>query len=84
MAVGPKAPDQPEPQPNPEPQPGKSGTLGSQKAPGTSEQPKSPVQSQVNAKVKALPNTGQSENGVASVAALAALAIAARLRKAKN
>ena len=84
VAVGPKAPDQPEPQPNPEPQPGKSGTLGSQKAPGTSEQPKSPVQSQVNAKAKALPNTGQSENGVASVAALAALAIAARLRKAKN
>ena len=84
VAVGPKAPDQPEPQPNPEPQPGKSGTLGSQKAPGTSEQPKSPVQSQVNAKEKALPNTGQSENGVASVAALAALAIAARLRKAKN
>ena len=82
VAVGPKAPDQPEPQP--EPQPGKSGTLGSQKAPGTSEQPKSPVQSQVNAKAKALPNTGQSENGVASVAALAALAIAARLRKAKN
>lgn len=80
VAVGPKAPDQPEPQPNPEPQPGKSGTLGSQKAPGTSEQPKSPVQSQA----KALPNTGQSENGVASVAALAALAIAARLRKAKN
>ena len=77
-------PEQPEPQPNPEPQPGESGTLGSQKAPGTSEQPKSPVQSQVNAKVKALPNTGQSENGVASVAALAALAIAARLRKAKN
>lgn len=82
VAVGPKAPDQP--QPNPKPQPGESGTLGSQKAPGTSEQPKSPVQSQVNAKVKALPNTGQSENGVASVAALAALAIAARLRKAKN
>lgn len=80
VAVGPKAPDQPEPQPNPEPQPGKSGTLGSQKAPGTSEQPKSPVQSQA----KALPNTGQSENGVASVAALAALSIAARLRKAKN
>ena len=46
--------------------------------------PKVPVQSQVNAKLKALPNTGQSENGVASVAALAALAIAARLRKAKN
>ena len=104
VAVGPKAPVQPQPNPdpkpvpkpgtpeqtdpNPEPQPnpepGKPGTPGSQKAPGTPEQSKSPVQSQVNAKVKALPNTGQSENGVASVAALAALAIAARLRKAKN
>ena len=66
-------------QPKPKP-----GNPGSQKTPGTSEQPKAPVQSQVNAKLKALPNTGQSENGVASVAALAALAIAARLRKAKN
>ena len=104
VAVGPKAPVQPQPNPdpkpvpkpgtpeqtdpNPEPQPnpepGKPGTPGSQKTPGTPEQPKAPVQSQVNAKVKALPNTGQSENGVASVAALAALAIAARLRKAKN
>ena len=62
----------------------KPGNPGSQKTPGTAEQPKAPVQSQVNAKLKALPNTGQSENGVASVAALAALAIAARLRKAKN
>lgn len=83
-------PEQPEPKPVPkpgvteQPQPGKSGTPGSQKTPGTTEQPKAPVQSQVNAKLKALPNTGQSENGVASVAALAALAIAARLRKAKN
>ena len=83
-------PEQPEPKPVPkpgvtkQPQPGKPGTPGSQKAPGTPEQPKAPVQSQVNAKLKALPNTGQSENGVASVAALAALAIAARLRKAKN
>ena len=68
-------------QPKPKPKP---GTPGSQKTPGTPEQPKAPVQSQVNAKLKALPNTGQSENGVASVAALAALAIAARLRKAKN
>ena len=76
VAVGPKAPEQPEP--------GKPGTPGSQKTPGTPEQPKAPVQSQVNAKLKALPNTGQSENGVASVAALVALAIAARLRKAKN
>ena len=66
-------------QPKPKP-----GNPGSQKTPGTAEQPKAPVQSQVNAKLKALPNTGQSENGVASVAALAALAIAARLRKAKN
>ena len=80
VAVGPKSTEQP--QPNPEP--GKPGTPGSQKTPGTPEQPKAPVQSQVNAKLKALPNTGQSENGVASVAALAALAIAARLRKAKN
>ena len=83
-------PEQPEPKhvPKPgvteQPQPGKSGTPGSQKTPGTTEQPKAPVQSQVNAKLKALPNTGQNENGVASVAALAALAIAARLRKAKN
>ena len=83
-------PEQPEPKPVPKPgtpdqqKPGKPGTPGSQKAPGTPEQPKAPVQSQVNAKLKALPNTGQSENGVASVAALAALAIAARLRKAKN
>lgn len=83
-------PEQPEPKPVPkpgvteQPQPGKSGTPGSQKTPGTTEQPKAPVQSQVNAKLKALPNTGQNENGVASVAALAALAIAARLRKAKN
>ena len=79
-------PEQPEPQPKPKPQPepGKPGTTGSQKTPGTPEQPKAPVQSQVNAKLKALPNTGQSENGFASVAALAALAIAARLRKAKN
>ena len=53
-----------------------------QSQPGTPKQPKEPVQN--NAKQKALPNTGQSENGVASVAALAALAIAARLRKAKN
>ena len=66
-----------------EPKP-KPGNPGSQKTPSTTEQPKAPVQSQVNAKLKALPNTGQSENGVASVAALAALAIAARLRKAKN
>ena len=71
----PGASEQPKPKP---------GTPGSQKTPGTAEQPKAPVQSQVNAKLKALPNTGQSENGVASVAALAALAIAARLRKAKN
>ena len=71
----PGASEQPKPKP---------GTPGSQKTPGTPEQPKAPVQSQVNAKLKALPNTGQSENGVASVAALAALAIAARLRKAKN
>ena len=49
---------------------------------GAPKQPKAPVQNK--AKQKALPNTGQSENGVASVAALAALAIAARLRKAKN
>ena len=83
-------PEQPEPKPVPkpgvteQPQPGKSGTPGSQKTPGTTEQPKAPVQSQVNAKLKALPNTGQNENGVASVATLAALAIAARLRKAKN
>lgn len=83
-------PEQPEPKPVPkpgvteQPQPGNLGTPGSQKTPGTTEQPKAPVQSQVNAKLKALPNTGQSENGVASVAALAALAIAARLRKAKN
>ena len=83
-------PKQPEPKPVPkpgvteQPQPGNLGTPGSQKTPGTTEQPKAPVQSQVNAKLKALPNTGQSENGVASVAALAALAIAARLRKAKN
>ena len=53
-----------------------------QSQPGTPKQPKAPVQN--NAKQKALPNTGQNENGVASVAALAALAIAARLRKAKN
>ena len=66
-----------------EPKP-KPGNPGSQKTPSTTEQPKAPVQSQVNAKLKALPNTGQSENGVASVAALAALAITARLRKAKN
>ena len=66
-----------------EPKP-KPGNPGSQKTPSTTEQPKAPVQSQVNAKLKALPNIGQSENGVASVAALAALAIAARLRKAKN
>ena len=86
VAVGPKSTEQPQPQPQPQPnpEPGKPGTSGSQKTPGTPEQPKAPVQSQVNAKVKALPNTGQSENGVASVAALAALAIAARLRKAKN
>lgn len=83
-------PEQPEPKPVPkpgvteQPQPGNLRTPGSQKTPGTTEQPKAPVQSQVNAKLKALPNTGQSENGVASVAALAALAIAARLRKAKN
>ena len=77
-------PEQPEPKPKPEPKPGNPGTPGSQKTPATPEQPKAPVQSQVNAKLKALPNTGQSENGVASVAALAALAIAARLRKAKN
>ena len=79
-------PEQPEPKPGvtEQPQPGNLGTPGSQKTPGTTEQPKAPVQSQVNAKLKALPNTGQSENGVASVAALAALAIAARLRKAKN
>ena len=83
-------PEQPEPKPVPkpgvteQPQPGNLGTPGSQKTPGTTEQPNAPVQSQVNAKLKALPNTGQSENGVASVAALAALAIAARLRKAKN
>ena len=80
----PGTPEQTDPNPEPKPEPGKPGTPGSQKAPGTPEQSKSPVQSQVNAKVKALPNTGQSENGVASVAALAALAIAARLRKAKN
>ena len=49
---------------------------------GAPKQPKAPVQNK--AKQKSLPNTGQSENGVASVAALAALAIAARLRKAKN
>ena len=49
---------------------------------GVPKQPKAPVQNK--AKLKALPNTGQGENGVASVAALAALAIAARLRKAKN
>ena len=49
---------------------------------GAPKQPKAPVQNK--AKQEALPNTGQSENGVASVAALAALAIAARLRKAKN
>ena len=84
VAVGPKSTEQPQPQPQPNPEPGKPGTPGSQKTPGTPEQPKAPVQSQVNAKLKALPNTGQSENGVASVAALAALAIAARLRKAKN
>ena len=78
VAVGPKSTEQPQPEP------GKPGTPGSQKTPGTPEQTKAPVQSQVNAKLKALPNTGQSENGVASVAALAALAIAARLRKAKN
>ena len=86
VAVGPKSTEQPQPQPQPQPnpEPGKPGTPGSQKTPGTPEQPKAPVQSQVNAKLKALPNTGQSENGVASVAALAALAIAARLRKAKN
>ena len=83
-------PEQPEPKPVPkpgtpeQPKPGNPGTPGSQKTPATPEQPKAPVQSQVNAKLKALPNTGQSENGVASVAALAALAIAARLRKAKN
>ena len=71
----PGASEQPKPKP---------GNPGSQKTPGTTEQPKAPVQSQVNAKLKALPNTGQNENGVASVAALAALAIAARLRKAKN
>ena len=71
----PGASEQPKPKP---------GNPGSQKTPSTTEQPKAPVQSQVNAKLKALPNTGQSENGVASVAALAALAIAARLRKAKN
>ena len=53
-----------------------------QSQPGAPKQPKAPVQNK--AKQKALPNTGQSENGVASVAALAALAIAARLRKAKN
>ena len=79
MAAGPKVPKQT--------QPGNPGTLevpGKQETPGASEQPKASVQSQVNAKLKALPNTGQSENGVASVAALAALAIAARLRKAKN
>ena len=98
VAVGPKVPEQTQPgnpgtlkvpgkqetpgaseQPKPKP-----GNPGSQKTPSTTEQPKAPVQSQVNAKLKALPNTGQSENGVASVAALAALAIAARLRKAKN
>ena len=97
VAVGPKVPEQTQPgnpgtlevpgkqetpgaseQPKPKP-----GNPGSQKTPSTTEQPKAPVQSQVNAKLKALPNTGQSENGVASVAALAALAIAA-LRKAKN
>ena len=71
----PGASEQPKPKP---------GNPGSQKTPSTTEQPKAPVQSQVNAKLKALPNTGQSENGVTSVAALAALAIAARLRKAKN
>ena len=71
----PGASEQPKPKP---------GNPGSQKTPSTTEHPKAPVQSQVNAKLKALPNTGQSENGVASVAALAALAIAARLRKAKN
>ena len=79
VAAGPKVPKQT--------QPGNPGTLevpGKQETPGASEQPKASVQSQVNAKLKALPNTGQSENGVASVAALAALAIAARLRKAKN
>ena len=60
-------PEQPEPKPVPkpgvteQPQPGKSGTPGSQKTPGTTEQPKAPVQSQVNAKLKALPNTGQNE-----------------------
>ena len=79
VAAGPKVPKQT--------QPGNPGTLevpGKQETPGASEQPNASVQSQVNAKLKALPNTGQSENGVASVAALAALAIAARLRKAKN
>ena len=53
-----------------------------QSQPDAPKQPKAPGQNK--AKQKALPNTGQSENGVASVAALAALAIAARLRKAKN
>ena len=72
--------DKPDPKPGPEDMPKPGG-----KAPGSSNNQPNLQRPRVNSNgLNTLPNTGESQTGMATVAGLVALAVAARLRKNKE
>ena len=72
--------DKPDPKPSPEDMPKSGG-----KAPGSSNNHPNLQRPRVNSNgLNTLPNTGESQTGMATVAGLVALAVAARLRKNKE
>ena len=72
--------DKPDPKPGPEDMPKPGG-----KAPGSSNNHPNLQRPRVNSNgLNTLPNTGESQTGMATVAGLVALAVAARLRKNKE
>ena len=82
---GPKPGPQPAPEdtPKPDPKPGLGDTPNpGDKAPGSSNNQPNLQSPRVNSNgLKTLPNTGESQTGVATVAGLVALAVAARLKR---
>ena len=82
---GPKPGPQPAPEdtPKPDPKPGLGDTPNpGDKAPGSSNNQPNLQSPRVNSNgLKTLPNTGESQNGMTTVAGLVALAVAARLKR---
>ena len=82
---GPKPDPKPAPgdKPKPDPKPGLGDTPNpGDKAPGSSNNQSNLQSPRVNSNgLKTLPNTGESQTGVATVAGLVALAVAARLKR---